>query len=534
MRLPILGVAALAAGFASAGVIVKDGDTIAFMGDSITERAARPNCYPDMVALGLAKAGVRVSTLNAGVGGNVARQMDQRFARDVVAKKPQWVTIMAGVNDAGGGYTVGQYMSFVTSMIAKAEAAGIRPVLVSPTVVSELHHAASKNDRMLDRYTEALADCAAKRGLPFADAHAEFLKALKARGDCPDLHYTCDNCHLNGPGYELVACAILQALGVGADEIAAAQAEWRKLPRTEQLAVEDRGDTVLDSVVLLRARMDRVRSVYPNARILLVSMPGHWPRADAMNLAASQLADGVNVFWVESVVLAHNRANRLALASRPATPMPRFSYGPWDLWLRRFAAKRREIKDSGGKIDLVFAGDSITQGWEGAGKEVLAELAKTYSILDIGYGGDATQHLAWRLENGELDGYKAKCVMLLIGTNNGGDTPERIAAGVRTCLDTIRRKQPQAKVILLPIFPRGADKTAWERAHNGKVNAIIRGYADGKDVFWVDFNRRFLKDDGSETLPREMMSDLLHPTRAGYEIWREEVEPYFRRFCGRE
>ena len=96
-------------------------------------------------------------------------------------------------------------------------------------------------------------------------------------------------------------------------------------------------------------------------------------------------------------------------------------------WEKRHAAKLAEIAASGGEIDLVFVGDSITHNWEGArgpgsdyGGKPLAELKKRYSVLNLGFGGDTTRNVLWRLENGELDGYRAKCVMLMIGTNNGG------------------------------------------------------------------------------------------------------------------
>ena len=207
-------------------------------------------------------------------------------------------------------------------------------------------------------------------------------------------------------------------------------------------------------------------------------------------------------------------------------------------WEKRHAEKLAQIAASGGKIDLVFVGDSITHNWEGArgpgsdyGGKPLAELKKKYSVLNLGFGGDSTQNVLWRLENGELDGYKAKCVMLMIGTNNGG-RPENTAAGIRAILDLIARKQPQAVTILLPIFPSGAtDDHPWRKSKK-KINAIIKDFADGKKVVWCDFNDRFLNPDG--TFPKGMMmSDNLHPLAPGYEIWAEEVTPLFKRICGK-
>ena len=122
--------------------------------------------------------------------------------------------------------------------------------------------------------------------------------------------------------------------------------------------------------------------------------------------------------------------------------------------------------------------------------------------------------------------------MLMIGTNNGGCSAEDTAAGVKSILDLIARKQPQAVTILLPIFPSGATADHPWRASKEKVNALIRKFADGKKVVWHDFNSRFLNPDG--TFPKGMMmKDDLHPLAPGYDIWAEEVAPLFRKVCGK-
>ncbi len=203
-----------------------------------------------------------------------------------------------------------------------------------------------------------------------------------------------------------------------------------------------------------------------------------------------------------------------------------------DWWLKRLCEKRNQIAASNGEIDIVFFGDSITHFWENRSGEVYGELCKRYSILNIGYGGDRTQQLVWRGENGELDGYKAKCVMLMIGTNNShNDQSVDVAKGIRKVLDIIAAKQPQATTLLLPIFPRGATAKDKLRVKNEKVNAIIKGYADGKKVVWCDFNAKFLDAEGN--LPKTIMPDLLHPNREGYIIWRDAVLPHFQSICGK-
>ena len=232
-----------------------------------------------------------------------------------------------------------------------------------------------------------------------------------------------------------------------------------------------------------------------------------------------------------------NTAFEKATASLPATVVPTTRIeGPkhrnarrGDWWSTRLLQKRNQISASRGEIDLVFFGDSITHNWESKGKAQLAELAKTYSILDIGYGGDRTQHLVWRGLNGELDGYKAKCVMLMIGTNNR-EPVEDVAKGVRRVLDIIAEKQPQAKTLLLPIFVRGEGAANARRIANEKVNAIIKGYADGNKVIWVDFNAKWLDKNGDT---KWIMPDRLHPNAAGYKIWTDAVLPYFKSICGK-
>ena len=219
----------------------------------------------------------------------------------------------------------------------------------------------------------------------------------------------------------------------------------------------------------------------------------------------------------------------------PASRIRSEGYGAQDWWLDRLLAKRNQISECGGEIDLVFFGDSITHNWESNGKASLDELSKTYSVLDIGYSGDKTENLLWRGEyGGELDGYKAKCIMLMIGTNNTwhrNDKPEAIADGIRKILDLIARKQPEATTLLLPIFPFGANDADAKRINNEKANAIIKGYADGEKVVWVDFNSKFLYEKGDNIA---LMPDHCHPNARGYaEVWMPSVLPYFKKACGK-
>jgi lysophospholipase L1-like esterase len=177
-----------------------------------------------------------------------------------------------------------------------------------------------------------------------------------------------------------------------------------------------------------------------------------------------------------------------------------------------------------GKAQLVFLGDSITAGW-GAKKDIWDKAFGTYTPANFGIGGDRTQHVLWRITNGELDGIKPKAVVLMIGTNNSRtDSAEGIAKGVTLIVETIRAKQPQAKILLLAVFPRG-EKAAPnpQRDKLKQVNSIIAKLDDGKNIHYLDIGDKFLQPDGS--LTKEIMPDFLHLSAAGYQIWADAIGP---------
>jgi len=204
-------------------------------------------------------------------------------------------------------------------------------------------------------------------------------------------------------------------------------------------------------------------------------------------------------------------------------------------WKKRFEAKQELVKQGG--WELVFLGDSITHGWESSGKSVWNENFGAFKTLNLGYGGDRTEHVLWRLENGELDGYQPKLLILMIGTNNTGHRPleqesaEDTAAGIKAILDKIGQKSPSTKVLLLAIFPRDNQPDGDKRVRNDKVNAIIKGFADGQRVLFMDLSKDMLEPDG--TLAKEMMPDFLHPKEKGYGIWAKAVMPVVKEALGK-
>ncbi len=173
-----------------------------------------------------------------------------------------------------------------------------------------------------------------------------------------------------------------------------------------------------------------------------------------------------------------------------------------------------------GDTDLLFLGDSITAGWRGQ-KAIWDAAFGKYKPANFGIGGDRTQHVLWRITNGELDGIKPKAAVLMIGTNNSGqDSVEGIAKGITAIVKTIREKSPHTKVLLLAIFPRGPMPGA-QREKLKAVNDIVAKLDDGKSVFYLDIGAKFLEADG--TLTKEIMPDFLHLSAKGYQIWADAI-----------
>ena len=290
---------------------------------------------------------------------------------------------------------------------------------------------------------------------------------------------------------------------------------------------------------------------------------GELDGVDAVNEAVRQLADGQSVFlcdfndvllnadgtlskdimpdflhpsdrgrkiWARALLPMLNRL----LSSKDADYPPAARATPRRLpeYVGRMTDRRRQTMSRKGEtLDVVFLGDSITHGWEGNGREVFKKLCADYKILNLGHSGDRTEHLVWRFLNGEMEGYKTKLFMLMIGTNNGNDSAEDVAAGIKRIIEITQKTHPEAKMLLLPIFPRNSDAKNNHRIKNEKTNAIIKGYADGNKVIWCDFNDKFLEPGPDKVLPRSIMPDLLHPNHDGYLIWEAAARPFFEKYC---
>jgi lysophospholipase L1-like esterase len=196
-----------------------------------------------------------------------------------------------------------------------------------------------------------------------------------------------------------------------------------------------------------------------------------------------------------------------------------------DGWLKRHEGFMAELAKVKGNVDLLFVGDSITDGWRGGGKAVWAQTWAPLKAFNIGIGGDRTQHVLWRLENGEMNGITPKLAVLMIGTNNfgGGNTNEEVAEGITACVKSIHKHSSTTKVLLLGIFPRGAQATHPARARIKDINTAIAKLDDGgKTVKYLDIGAKFLDAEGN--LPKDIMPDALHPNAKGYQIWADAIK----------
>lgn len=200
-----------------------------------------------------------------------------------------------------------------------------------------------------------------------------------------------------------------------------------------------------------------------------------------------------------------------------------------DWWLPRHKEKleeKRRLVEAGTPPQVVFIGDSITQGWEKDGREVWQRHYAQLNGLALGFGGDRTENVLWRLQHGEIDGIAPKVAVLMIGTNNTGhrsENPATTAAGIKRLVDEIRQRLPDTKLLLLAIFPRGEKPDDFQRGLNERVNKLIEGYADGRNVHFLNINAALLNADGS--LGKDVMPDLLHPNEKGYGLWQRAMAP---------
>lgn len=210
-----------------------------------------------------------------------------------------------------------------------------------------------------------------------------------------------------------------------------------------------------------------------------------------------------------------------------------------DWWkTRHLAATKRAQK---GNVDLVFVGDSIThafggepdtqQSFSNRGGDTWNLFYGHRKAMNLGFSGDRTGNVLWRLDNGELDGVNPKVAVVMIGTNNvGGNTASQIAEGIQAVCRKIKEKCPKTRVLLLGIFPRGT-ATSSDRGKVLNANRALADWAKSTgEVEFQDIGDVFL--DARGEIPKDIMPDMLHPFALGYRKWAMAMEPYLAKMLG--
>ncbi len=220
-----------------------------------------------------------------------------------------------------------------------------------------------------------------------------------------------------------------------------------------------------------------------------------------------------------AVCLIATGLSSIACAQGPETVVPAPREGRWMDLHHSFIERAKKGKTE--KVDLLFLGDSITQGWNN--NEVWKRFYGPRNAANFGIGGDRTQHVLWRIQNGELEGIEPRVVVLMIGTNNASSgTADEIAQGVSAIVTELRHRLPEARILLLGVFPRGQKPDA-TREKLQAVNEKIAKLDDGSHVKYLDIGKAFLNED--QTISREIMPDYLHLSQKGYRIWADAMEP---------
>jgi beta-glucosidase len=216
------------------------------------------------------------------------------------------------------------------------------------------------------------------------------------------------------------------------------------------------------------------------------------------------------------------------VATKPE-PRPELNW-----WMPRHKEKTEKMKQQ--EVDLLMIGDSITHGWEGRGKDIWNARYSGRNPLNLGFSGDRTEHVLWRLQNAPLDAISPEVAVLMIGTNNvghGSSTPRQAADGILAIVKLLRAQYPEMEVLVLHVFPRGATPNDPLRKKVKEINGYLPEMLDEiEKVTLLNINETFLKEDG--TLPKSIMPDLLHPNEKGYALWGEAMEPTLRRLLDEE
>ncbi|MBC8138575.1 MAG: hypothetical protein H8F28_22065 [Fibrella sp.] len=254
----------------------------------------------------------------------------------------------------------------------------------------------------------------------------------------------------------------------------------------------------------------------------------------SVHASVALLVEGEGEAWLDDVRISDSDvSNAVTIPEHkpqpakldPITPMHGFWADYPTSWLNYARTLKNDAQTQ--KPDVVFLGDSITQGWKDAGKMEWEKRFAPLKAVNAGIGGDKTNEILWRIKDGLLDGLSPKLIVLAIGVNNMwrnefGNT--RIAEGIETCVKAIQEKTPRAKILVLGIFPSQEAADNGMRSAIKQINSETKKRVSGmKNVRFADFGDKFLAPDG--TLRKEIMPDFLHANEKGYAIYADNLEP---------
>ncbi|MBT5136088.1 MAG: hypothetical protein HOM36_00885 [Phycisphaerae bacterium] len=211
-------------------------------------------------------------------------------------------------------------------------------------------------------------------------------------------------------------------------------------------------------------------------------------------------------------------------------PVPRDIDG----WIQRTAQLQADVDTHGSDANVIFIGDSITQGWEGNGAGVWQANFTPLKSINLGISGDRTEHILWRLANGHLNGLQPDVAVVMIGTNNFGqqdkDSPSVVLDGVNAIVEQLKSELPNIHVLLLDIFPRGQNFNAMRGSILQVNQALQATYIQDDRVTFLPIGQHFIEQDG--TISTEIMPDYLHLSEQGYEIWSDAILPTIQKHIG--
>lgn len=241
LKLVLTAVLALSSLCAAQDLLIKPGETVGFMGDSITQQGWQSGAgYVKLVVAGLEANGVTITPVPAGISGHKSNQMLARLDKDVLSKKPQWMTLSCGVNDVwhgDRGVPLDQYKKNIGEIVDKCQAANVKVMILTATMISE--DADAENNRKLAAYNDFLRELAKEKKLPLADLYADMAAAVKAGGGGkgkPNL-LTTDGVHMNTAGNVMMATGVLKAFGLNDEQLAKAKKNWHDIPNAVELKV---------------------------------------------------------------------------------------------------------------------------------------------------------------------------------------------------------------------------------------------------------------------------------------------------------